>query len=368
MIFFLYILFVLLFIYSVLFLSLAFFFNKKDVLSGNTDEVPVSIIIPFRNEEKNLGTCINSILNQTYNNQLIEIICVNDHSTDTSLAVLSGHNNIKVISLSKDKTGKKSALTAGIEASKNELIIFRDADTYSEPNWLSSLISKQKENDVDFLIAPVKYTSSLTFLAAIQVLEHFAITYTGAAIAKFGKPILCNGANLLVKKSAFKVVNGFSSNEFVSSGDDIFLMNSLIQAGKKIDYVHSLSAAVICKTEQTLSSFFAQRIRWASKNKHNKNPYNFIIAFLVVAVNCGLLITAIASYVNTDYCNYLLAFSIVKLAVDSIVIIQSALYFKQLTMLCWLPLFFCIFPFEIIIILTLNLFLQPHWKGRKLNK
>jgi len=354
-------------VYTIVFLSLILFWNKKDVSQKDTEQLPVSIIIPFRNEEKKLKTCINSILNQNYNQQLIEIICVNDHSTDNGLSILSSYNNIRIVSLSNDKSGKKAALTAGVEASKNELLIFRDADTDSGTDWLLSLISKQKENDYDFLIAPVQYKTNPTFLSAIQIVEHLAISFTGVAMAKSGKPILCNGANLLLKKSVFKSVSGFATNHFISSGDDIFLMNSFIQSAKKVEYIHSLSAAVSCETEHTISSLISQRIRWASKNKHNKNPYNFIIAFLVVTVNSGLIVAGIVALLKTSTIQFFYWYVFIKLITDCIVVTISALHFKQLTMLCWLPLFFCVFPFEIIIILTLSLFIPAKWKGRKIN-
>ena len=362
-----FILIVLVLIYAVVFLTLIIFWNKKDAVQQKIEQAPVSIIIPFRNEEKNIRNCIDGILNQNYNQQLIEIICVNDHSTDNSLTILSSYNNIRIISLSNDKSGKKAALTDGIEASKNELLIFRDADTSADPNWLKSLMSKQAENDSDFLIAPVKYNTKHTFLGAIQILEHLAVSFTGVAMAKLGKPILCNGANLLVKKSAFFHVNGFTSHQFISSGDDIFLMISFIQSAKKVEYIHCLSASVLCETENKIFSFLTQRIRWATKNKHNKNPYNFTIAFLVITVNFGLVLAGISALINSHYLNLFYWYSVIKLSIDSIILTKSALHFKQLTMLCWLPVFFCVFPFEIIIILTLALFIQPKWKGRNIS-
>jgi cellulose synthase/poly-beta-1,6-N-acetylglucosamine synthase-like glycosyltransferase len=367
MMLFFFILIVLVLIYAVVFLTLIIFWNKKDNVQKKIEQIPVSVIIPFRNEEKNLRECIDGILNQNYNQQLIEIICVNDHSIDNSLTILSSYNNIRIISLSNNKSGKKAALSTGIKASKNELLIFRDADTSSDPNWLVSLMSKQAENDCDFLIAPVKFKTKHTFLGAIQILEHLAVSFTGAAMAKFGKPILCNGANLLVKKSAFYHVNGFESHQLISSGDDVFLMNSFIQSNKKLEYIHSLDAVVSCEAEQSFFSFLSQRIRWVTKNKHNKNTYNFIIAFLIVVINYGLVFSGISVLLNSDYLNFFYWYSVIKLSIDSILLTKSAWHFKQLTMLCWLPVFFCVFAFEIIIILTLALFIHPKWKGRNIS-
>jgi cellulose synthase/poly-beta-1,6-N-acetylglucosamine synthase-like glycosyltransferase len=357
----------LVFIYAIVFLFLAIFWNKKEHISSNYIEVPVSIIIPFRNEAIHLKSCIENIINQNYNQQVIEIICVNDHSTDNSLDVLNSFKQIKIISLNDNQSGKKTALKIGIEAATHECIIFRDADTYAEQNWLISLTRKFSESNADLIIAPIKYKTVFSFLAALQILENLAITYTGAAMAKLGKPILCNGANLMLKKSAFSSVNGFANHEHISSGDDVFLLNSFMQSNKKIEYVNSSSAAVICEPEKNISSLINQRIRWASKNKHNKNPYNFFMAFLIVFVNVGLLTLGIMVLFHKNLLPILYWYVLFKFIIDALVVTQSAIRFKQLTMLCWLPVFFCVFPLEIIIILTLTLVILPEWKGRKIS-
>ena len=64
-----FILIVLVLIYAVVFLTLIIFWNKKDNVQKKIEQIPVSVIIPFRNEEKNLRECIDGILNQNYNQQ-----------------------------------------------------------------------------------------------------------------------------------------------------------------------------------------------------------------------------------------------------------------------------------------------------------
>lgn len=94
----------------------------------NHRDPKVSVIIPVYNVEKYLDDCLENVVNQTL--QDIEIICVNDGSTDNSLEVLQKYENedarIKIIN--KENGGLSSARNAGIKEAKGEYILFLDSD------------------------------------------------------------------------------------------------------------------------------------------------------------------------------------------------------------------------------------------------
>jgi len=89
----------------------------------------VSIIIPVYNTEKYLHECINSALNQTYPE--IEIIAVNDGSTDSSLNILKEYDK-KIIIVDKKNGGTSSALNAGIRKMTGEWFKWISSDDYLE--------------------------------------------------------------------------------------------------------------------------------------------------------------------------------------------------------------------------------------------
>lgn len=99
----------------------------------------ISIIVPTYNVEKYIRTCIESILAQTYRN--IEVIIVNDGSTDQSLAVISdlicSHHNVKVIN--QKNQGLSVARNTGIDVATGKYITFVDADDKIMPDFVSSL-------------------------------------------------------------------------------------------------------------------------------------------------------------------------------------------------------------------------------------
>lgn len=112
----------------------------------------VSVIIPVYNVEKYLDECLQSIIAQDYMN--LQIICVNDGSTDSSLAILEEYgrkyNNIEVYT--KKNGGLSSARNYGIEKAKGEYIFFLDSDDkLADNSCISFMAKKMDENKLDVL-------------------------------------------------------------------------------------------------------------------------------------------------------------------------------------------------------------------------
>ena len=111
----------------------------------------ISIIVPTYNVEKYIRTCIESILAQTYRN--IEVIIVNDGSTDQSLAVISdlicSHHNVKVIN--QKNQGVSVARNTGIDVATGKYITFVDADDKIMPGFVSSLYQIADKTGADIV-------------------------------------------------------------------------------------------------------------------------------------------------------------------------------------------------------------------------
>lgn len=111
----------------------------------------ISVIIPVYNVEEYLAECLDSVINQTYKN--IEIICVNDGSTDNSLKILEEYskkdNRVQIIT--QENRGLSEARNSGIKASTGEYIYFIDSDDWIELNALEVLIEKIKKDNADIV-------------------------------------------------------------------------------------------------------------------------------------------------------------------------------------------------------------------------
>ena len=116
------------------------------------NDIKVSVIIPVYNTEEYLEECIDSVINQTL--EEIEIICINDGSTDNSLEILnaSAEKDRRIKVLSHENKGLGATRNVGIDLAKGEFIYFLDSDDFIDPNTLEETYSLAKEKDLDCVI------------------------------------------------------------------------------------------------------------------------------------------------------------------------------------------------------------------------
>ncbi len=128
--------------------------NEIDLLNTFC-KTTISVIVPARNEEQYIVRCIQSLLDQTYQSDLFEIIIVDDCSTDDTLSIAKSflQSNVKAISLNDIDYGKvinsykKKAIETGITLAKGELIVCTDADCIAPVTWLQSLAAFYEKNE-----------------------------------------------------------------------------------------------------------------------------------------------------------------------------------------------------------------------------
>lgn len=262
--------------------------NSHEIISPKTK---ISVIIAARNEELTIANCINAIAAQIYPSDILEIIVVDDHSTDKTkevaektLSSISLSN--KIISNREKAHGKKSALSEGIKNSSGELIVITDADCTSSTTWLSTIESEYRKSGAYMLCGPVKITGENKFIEYFQSLELCGLSLLSGAGINARLPLLCNGANIAYTRKVFDEVEGFKGIDNNPSGDDILLMFKIDNKFPgKIRYVKSKDAFVSTPAQDSMKGFLDQRIRWASKGVHSNNPANAFISMLVFGSN-----------------------------------------------------------------------------------
>lgn len=344
-----------------------FSFNKKEINNLSF----ATIIIPFKNEEKNILHCLESLLNQEgFNNNLFEIILVNDHSKDKSLNILNyklnkiNQNNIKVISL-KDGFGKKAAIEQAIHIAKGDIIITSDADCYT-PNryWILSILNYFKNNkDCRLLICPVLFEGEKTFQKFCS-LEFLSLTAMTSTLAMLKIPVLCNGANLAYYKKDFLTLNPYKDNKQILSGDDIFLLQKFKRKlkRKEIKFIKSNSAVILTQAPENFFSFFKQRIRWASKTKFYKDKESSILAFFILFVNIIIIVLFLLYLLKKIEFSYFLLFFAIKSIADFLYLFVIALYYKQVKLLSYFLIWSIFYPLYVVLIAIIINFTKENWK------
>ncbi len=126
------------------------------VADQGSDRPTVSVIIPAFNAAATLEPCIRSVLAQDYPSSLVELIVVDNGSTDGTNAILSRYKD-QVVALTELRRGAAAARNLGIRQAKGEFIAFTDADCEAAPSWLRSLIeTATADRGVTFIGGPVK--------------------------------------------------------------------------------------------------------------------------------------------------------------------------------------------------------------------
>ena len=147
--------------------------------------VKFSVIIPARNEEENIASCVKSILRQQYPTDFFEVIVINDHSTDNTapiiLSLQEQYSNLQLLNLEEMLKGqpmnsyKKKAIELAISQCTGDWIVTTDADCFVTKQWLSSYATFINEHQPAFVAAPVKFINNGSFLSIFQSLDFISL-------------------------------------------------------------------------------------------------------------------------------------------------------------------------------------------------
>lgn len=353
-------------------LSVGFFKIKYFEIEKTTPTTQFSVLIPFRNEAKNLPNLLKSILTLDYPKSLVEFIFINDASTDDSVAIIksfstNNKNNIQIIENNRTSNSpKKDAITTAINFAKNNWLVTTDADCTVPKNWLLALHNFIIDKQPKMVVAPVNYKVKNTFLEQFQLLDFMSLQ--GTTIGAFGMqfPFLCNGANLAYQKEEFLKLNGFVGNNQIASGDDIFLFEKFLENDKKsVHYLKSKDAIVTTLPVKTWKDLIHQRIRWATKTSHLKSIKVKAIGFLVFFVN---LMVVFSFLLLNDWAYILLPLGL-KIIIDLFLFIPTiSFYGHKKSFIKWYLCSSILYPFFSVFIVLKSLFTNYNWKGRTFKK
>ena len=228
----------------------------------------VSVIIPVYNAELYLKKCLDSVINQSL--QDIEIICVNDGSTDNSLKILEQYkekdSRIKVV-INNTNQGGGLSRNIGIEIANGEFVHFMDADDYIESNFYEILYNYAKNNDSDICICDIRPLTEIPNYANgyFELNEYFNNNDNPCFSYKDIKDFLFKKSwgiwNELYKTSFLKKYNIRFSNARIFH-DGSFYFESIFRA-KRISFVN-----------QKLYNYNVHSLN-SLTNKANETPYLF---------------------------------------------------------------------------------------------
>jgi cellulose synthase/poly-beta-1,6-N-acetylglucosamine synthase-like glycosyltransferase len=290
----------------------------------------VSVLIAARNEVDKIAFTLDDLMAQNYPKHLLEIIVIDDHSTDkTSEIILKYvHLGVKLIKLDEKEplnSYKKKAISEAIKIASGTLIITTDADCRMGKNWISTLVNFYEQFDFNLISAPVIYFEEQSLFEKLQTLEFLYLIGLGAAGIGNKMPSTCNGANLAYKKEVFMALDGFKGIDDLASGDDELFLHKVAKAfPNSIGFCKSDDAIVYTHAKSTLAEFISQRKRWASKSVKYKDKKVMFLAVSLWFFNVSLLANLVLGLFYSEFLSLLVMQLTIK-------IISEFLYLQELT-------------------------------------
>jgi poly-beta-1,6-N-acetyl-D-glucosamine synthase len=319
----------------------------------------VTIVVPFRNEKDHLDKLLKSFTELDYPMEQIEVVLVNDHSSDGSEYTKLEKFSFDIRLIHCEKEGKKAALTEGINQASNDIIVQTDADCIVPTYWLSTIIGELE--NCDMVCGIVLFSNS-----SMQNLELFTYHGVGKASLMLNSPILANGANMAYRKSDFIDMGGYKDNTRTSSGDDVFLLRSFAKNKKSIVYTFSPNACVSTTAEKSLAHFFKQRVRWAGKTGRSRHLGTILAGIILLSTNLFVVFQIVTWMIyGFAYDIGLMAF-LSKFAIDILFLFLVALSTRVYRPLLYLPIAITLYSLYIVLLAILCVFYRPEWKNRKI--
>lgn len=384
------VLWVILIIYVVMIGQLILGFGKvKNFTRTNiVAKTSFSIIVPFRNEEKNLRNLLRSISDLNYPKELFELIMVDDFSNDQSERIYinwrlenDAIETTLLENLRLSNSPKKDAIARSIPIVKKDWVVTTDADCIVNENWLLTLDQFIQQSKAEMVVGAVVYKTKNNWFHHFQQLDLLSLQGTTIGSFGIGKPFMCNGANFAYTKKFFQELGGFGGINDRASGDDVMLLQkAVLKNPEAVQYLKNEDSIVKTKSENDLFKLFMQRVRWAGKATSYSSSYAKFLAVGVLLMNLSLVVGTLCIIFSTSpeasgalsvtsNLNWysLLGVFMIKYLVDYILLSQANGYLRKGKFL--LPLASSlVYPVFSSVVGIYSLFGGFTWKGRRFKK
>lgn len=345
-----------------LFFSVFILYRKTK--SSSTFAPFVSVIICAKNEEKNLTKNLPYILKQEYTK--LEVILVNDASTDTSLSIMKEfqveYDSIKIIDiLSNNSYGKKHALSQAIKAAKGDYILLTDADCRpNSNNWISAMAETFCNDDTEIVLGYGKYEKKKGFTNSLIRYETLLTAVQYFSYALLGIPYMGVGRNLAYKKALFTNNNGFENHKNIISGDDDLFIKEA-STTKNTSICITKNSFTSSTTPNSFSRWFRQKRRHITTSNYYKMHHKILLGLFFLS-KFWMFFTFI-TLLFIDYSKINLFYFLIYLIISTSIIGLSAKKLKEKRIIFLLPfLDFSLVLFQFSIFVTNKISKPLYWK------
>ncbi|GAA1761601.1 bifunctional polysaccharide deacetylase/glycosyltransferase family 2 protein [Luedemannella helvata] len=231
--------------------------RRPDWRWGRPVDEPVSVIVPAFNEKENIANTVRSLATGDY--PAIEVIVVDDGSTDGTGDIVTGLNLPNVRLVRVPNGGKPFALNVGVAWARHELIIMVDGDTVFEPDSIRALVQPFGDPTVGAVAGNVKVSNRGTVVGRWQHIEYvIGFNLDRRLYELFGCIPTVPGAIGAFRRRALRDVGGVSDRTLAEDTD---LTMAITRAGWRV--VYEGQARAWTEAPATLGQLWRQRYRWS---------------------------------------------------------------------------------------------------------
>lgn len=263
-------------LFSVIFFLLLFFRYRDEynVPPKRTDWRPtVSVVIPAYNESKYISDTLKSVLALDYPKDRLEVIVVDDGSTDDTYDVARSFESDGVKVFTKKNGGKGAALNFGIAKATGELIATMDADSYLSPDALLEMLPLFEGDERVAAVTPsVKIRPSGSILKEVQRVEYLMILFSRKLLSYIDSVPVTPGPFSIFRASVLREIGGFDPDNLVEDQEIALRLQA-----NHYKIRSSMTADVYTEPPDNFRDYLRQRVRWQRGGLRNYWKYRFLI-------------------------------------------------------------------------------------------
>lgn len=286
-------------------------FERPRTTKARQEPVRATVLVAARNEERNIARCIESLIVQDYPKELLEIIIIDDRSTDKTGEIARSyaakHPFLKVLVSpeSKELLGKTNAIDHGISHASGEIILMTDADCVVPPGWVRLTVLEYGP-EVGLVGGMTLQKVSGAF-SGMQSLDWAYLLGIASAAVNRHMALSVIGNNLSFRKKAYFDVGGYRSLKF-SVTEDYSLFKAIVGSGKW-DYLYPVEADRVVTTEPctTWGELVRQKHRWGTGGL-DMRLYGFYIMVVGFGMHFATILALLAGSVAVGTTGLMLKF------------------------------------------------------------
>jgi len=241
----------------------------------------VSVIVPAYNEEKTLAKTIKSLKGLNYPKKKLQIIVIDDGSTDRTYNIAKSFKGIEVYR--KKNGGKSTALNLGLKKARGVLVGALDADSFVDKEALRRLLGYFNDKNIMAVTPSLHVYKPKSFLQKIQKIEYLISIFLRKIFSFLGSIHVTPGPFTIYRKEFFDRYGGYDENNLT---EDIEVALRIQSKGYEIENSHN--ATVFTVSPYHFKPLLNQRLRWYLG--FIENVYNYKFLFSPKFGNLGLII------------------------------------------------------------------------------